>query len=167
MPLEKEATADIKIQNMFLQIEDLGAVIYEYQIEQITEGDENILLQALSAAEEEAKSYLTPNPNKRDYLDGRLLYDVEAIFSASGLDRNALILQHCITIAKWHIIQLSNPDIIYEPVKERYDRAVEWFNKIAKGSVNLSSLPQLELPQDETTRQPFSFGSRTKFNHDY
>ncbi|KGO89746.1 phage protein Gp36 family protein [Flavobacterium suncheonense] len=152
---------------MFLEINDLGAVIYDYQIEQITEGNDDIVLQGLAAAEEEAKSYLTPNPNQRDYLDGRLLYDVETIFNATGLDRNALILQHCITIAKWHIVQLCNADIIYEQAKERYDRAIDWFTKIAKGSINLSSLPQLQLPDDDTTRQPFSFGSRAKFNHDY
>ncbi len=153
---------------MFIVKEDLGNVIYDYQLDQITDGDDNIIAQGIAAAVEEAKSYLTPNINDREWLNGRLLYDVEAIFSATELDRNSLILQHCCTLAKWHIAQLCNADFIYEKAKDRYDRAIDWFTKIAKGTINLSTLPQ--LVRDETTagdKQPFEFGSRTKFNHDY
>lgn len=152
---------------MFLQKEDLGSVMYGYQITQITENNDDLVLQGLAAAEEETKSYLTSNPNKKDYLDGRVLYDVDLIFSKVGAERNALILQHCTTIAKWHIVQLCNADIIYEQAKERYDRAVEWLTKIAKGTITLSSLPKLERTEENTEMQPFSFGSRAKFNHDY
>lgn len=153
---------------MFLEKEDLGNVIYDYQMDEITEGDDTIVLQAISAAIEEAKSYLTPNTNDNKWLDGRMLYDVEAIFNATGLDRNSLILQHCCTLAKWHLAQLCNADFIYEKAKERYDRAIDWFTKIAKGTINLTTLPQ--LVRDEQTagdKQPFQFGSRQKFNHDY
>lgn len=152
---------------MFLIKEDLGSVIYSYQVEQITEGNEDIVSQALSAAVEEAKSYLTPNVNKLETLDGRILYDTETIFNATALDRNALILQHCLTLAKFHIAVLCNADFIYEQAKERYDRAIDWFTKLAKGTVVLSSLPRLTLDDSNNDRQPFSSGSRTKFNHDY
>lgn len=152
---------------MFLDPLDLDGVIYNYQIEQITEGDATIVLQALAAAEEEAKSYLEPNANQREFLDGRLLYDVAAIFSKTGAERNPLILQHTLTMAKWHLVQLCNADIIYEAAKERYDRAIDWFTKMSKGTIKLSSLPQLERTDENTDTQPFSFGSRAKFNHDY
>lgn len=152
---------------MFLKKQDLGAVIYAYQLDQITEGNNDLVAQALAAAEEEAKSYLTPNVNKLESLDGRILYDTDAIFSAQDLDRHALILQHCLTLAKFHIATLCNADFIYEQAKERYDRAIEWFTKLSKGSVVLTSLPQISLTEDNNTRQPFSSGSRTKFNHDY
>jgi len=152
---------------MFIEKVDLGSVIYDYQIDQITEGDDNIILQAIAAAIEEAKSYLEPNPNAKEWLDGRLLYDVNAIFNATGTDRNSLILQHCCTLAKWHITQLCNAEIIYEVAKERYDRAIDWFTKIAKGTINLSSLPQLNRTEENVTKNPFEFGSRAKFNHDY
>ena len=153
---------------MFLEKEDLGNVIYHYQLDQITDGDDNIVAQGIAAAVEEAKSYLTPNINDKKWLDGRMLYDVETIFSATELDRNSLILQHCCTLAKWHIAQLCNADFIYEKAKDRYDRAISWFTKIATGTINLSTLPQ--LVRDEETagdKQPFEFGSRIKFNHDY
>ena len=152
---------------MFLEKEDLGSVIYAYQIDQITEGNDDIVAQALAAAEEEAKSYLTTNTNKLETLDGRIIYDTEAIFSAVGLDRNALILQHCLTLAKFHIATLCNADFIYEQAKERYDRAIDWFTKLSKGTVVLTSLPRITLDDTNSERQPFSAGSRTKFNHDY
>lgn len=152
---------------MFLTKEDLGSVIYSYQVEQITEGNDDLVAQALSAAVEEATSYLTPNINKLETLDGRILYDTQAIFNATALDRNALILQHCLTLAKFHIAILCNADFIYEQAKERYDRAIDWFTKLAKGTVVLTSLPRLTLDETNNDRQPFSAGSRTKFNHDY
>lgn len=152
---------------MFLAKEDLGSVIYAYQVDQITEGNDDLVAQALAAAEEEAKSYLTPNTNKLETLDGRILYDTVLIFSSDGLDRNALILQHCLTLAKFHIATLCNADFIYEQAKERYDRAIEWFTKLSKGTVVLTSLPRIILDDTNSERQPFSSGSRTKFNHDY
>lgn len=152
---------------MFLKKADLGSVIYAYQIDQITEGNDDLVAQALAAAEEEAKSYLTPNVNKLETLDGRILYDTALIFSADGLDRNALILQHCLTLAKFHVATLCNADFIYEQAKERYDRAIEWFTKLAKGTVVLTSLPRIVLTDENNDRQPFSSGSRVKFNHEF
>lgn len=151
---------------MFLKKADLKNNIYNYQIEQITEGDDTIVTLALSAAEEECRSYLEANIYKRDSQDGRLLYDVATIFSETCADRNPLILQHCITLAKYHIIQLSNVDILYEQAKERYDRAIDWLTKLANGSITLKSLPVLDIADEDPSLTPFSFGSRQKFNHE-
>lgn len=153
---------------MFIEKEDLGATIYEYQIDQITDGDDGKIDQACNAAIEEAKSYLTPNPNDKRWLDGRLLYDVQNIFNKEGNDRHSLIVRQCSTMAKWYLAELCNADFIYDKTKDRYDRAVSWFKLVAEGKINVSSLPLLE--RDETTagdKQPFEFGSRAKFNHDY
>ncbi len=153
---------------MFAEKNDLKNNIYQYQIDQITEGDDSIVLQAIETAIDEVKSYLEPN-DKKEYLDGRLRYDVNAIFSATGSDRNALILNHVLTVSKWYIIDLANVDILYEMAKERYDRSISWLKKLNKGEVNLSSLPQLN--QDSTDGEieeikPFAMGSRPKFNHE-
>lgn len=153
---------------MFIGKEDLGSAIYDYQLDQITDGNDDLVAQACSAAIDEAKSYLTPNTDNTKWLDGRLLYDVEAIFSKSGNDRHSLIVQHCCTLAKWYVAELCNADFIYEKAKDRYDRAVAWFNKVAEGKINVSTLPQ--LVRDDITageKQPFEMGSREKFNHDY
>lgn len=152
---------------MFLTQEDLGSTIYAYQIEDITEGDNDIVEQGLQAAEEEIRSYLSGN-NKKEWSDGRLRYDVTAILSAVGTQRNALIVRQASTIAKWYIIELCNTDALMEQAKERYDRAIAWLKKVSTGELNLSTLPTLpdnpESSTDDTT--PFAYGSREKFTHE-
>jgi len=151
---------------MFLKYEDLGSTMYGFQIHQITEGNSDIVDIALAAAEEEIRSYLTGN-NRKEWLDGRIQYDVEAILSKTGLERNQLIVKQGITIAKYWLIDLSNADMIYEQAKERYDRSTEWLTKLANGELTLGTLPTLADTNDEgETKQAFSFGSRKKFNHE-
>jgi len=148
---------------MFLTEDDMPSSMYGYQLEQITEGNDDIVATAMAAAEEEVRSYLTGN-NMREWQDGRLQYDVDAIFAKGGAARNSLILRHCVTVAKWWIVELCNADVIYEQAKERYDRSVAWLMKLSKGDVTVSSLPLLNV--ENSTREPFSFGSRKKFNHE-
>ena len=156
---------------MYLQIEDLKNNIYNYQVEQITQGDESIVLQALDTAEQEVKSYFYIN-QKKEFLDGRKIYDVDKTFSAKGNDRNALLVSLCLSVAKWYIVDLCNADIIYQHAKERYDRAIEYLQKINKGEVSLGNIPTLQDTNQESSQKenihnkPFSFGSRNKFNHE-
>jgi phage gp36-like protein len=147
---------------MFLSQDELKSAIYEYQVTDITEGDDTIVENAIAAAIDEVKAYLTPN-NRLENWDGRVLYDTEKLFAAEGSERNALILAHTKTIAKWWIILLANPDIIYEQVKERYDRSIEFLTKVAKGVVTLAGVPI--LPPDNNNNA-FLSGSRRKFNHE-
>lgn len=152
---------------MFLNPEDLKNKIYDYQVEDITEGDEAITLQACQAAEQECRSYLAAN-NKREWADGRLKYDLEAIFNAEGDERNPLILSHCITMAKWHIVDLANVDMLYDKAKDRYDRSVKYLNQLAKGDISLDSLPLIkpDAPSEQdNANNAFIFGSRPKFNY--
>lgn len=157
---------------MFITKEDLGTALYSYQIEEITEGNDDIVLQAIAAAETEVKSYLTAN-NKREWRDGRLRYDVKKIFAQTGAERNALLVSHTATIAKWYIVELCNADYIYQHAKDRYDRAVAWLKQLAKGEINLEDLPTLSLDDENeqdngnsNIKEPFIFGSREKFNHE-
>jgi len=75
-------------------------------------------------------------------------------------------------VAKWWIILLSNPDIIYEQVKERYDRSIAYLAKVAKGDITIGSLPVISPPApDPNTDDPHDggiaiWGSRQKFNHE-
>lgn len=141
---------------MFASKEDLGSAIYGYQVDQITEGDDDLVLQAINAAIEEVGGYLA----------GNSLYDVAAIFATTGTNRNALILTHTVTIAKWYIVELCNADVIYEQAKERYDRAVSWLTKLSKSTVTLGSLPTIPIATGETETDTFGYGSRVKFIHD-
>ena len=141
---------------MFLTKEDLGSAIYGFQVDQITEGNDDLVLQAIGSAIEEVGGYLA----------GNSLYDVAAIFAATGTNRNALILTHTATVAKWYLVELCNADIIYEQAKERYDRATAWLTKLSKGTVTLGSLPVVPIATGETETDTFGYGSRVKFNHD-
>jgi len=153
---------------MFLLPDDMGTVIYDYQVSQIADGDDTAMPSAIMAAVEEAESYLTPN-SRKEWQDGRPKYDVNKIFSAVGSARNYLILQHCKTIAKFHFINLCNADILYERAQKNYDRAVSYLKDLGRGNVTLNSLPLLvETPETETEDEvlPYRSGSRLKFNHE-
>jgi len=162
---------------MFLSKSDLKSVIYEYQLDQIIEvttsntTNDDIVLMAIGAAVEEIKSYLSPNLQDR-WKDGRSRYDVQAIFSATGSARNPLILELCKNIAVYYLCRLSNVDMIEQKVKERYERAIDWLEKVS-GTGKSAGAPSInpDLPMlsfDPTTDDSLSWrmGSREKFNHE-
>lgn len=151
---------------MFLLKEELKTHAYEYQLDEITEGDDTIVDSAIATAIDEVKSYLTIG-NQVHFKNGMPLYDVEAIFSKTGADRHALILGHTKNCAKWWVLELSNVDIIYEHVKERYDRSIAFLTKVQRGEINIHGLDVLDPEEDElAAKDPFRSGSRKKFNHD-
>lgn len=163
-------SVQLKIENiksMFLQKEDLGSTIYEYQIDEITEGDESIVEQGLLAAEGEIRSYLSGN-NKKEWLDGRLRYDVDAILNATGNQREPIIVRLGATIAKWYIIDVCNTEVIADHAEKRYDRAIGFLKKLSSGELNLSTLPVISENIEETSENDTSFvwGSRAKFIHE-
>jgi phage gp36-like protein len=157
---------------MFLTTEEMKSVAYDYQLDQITETSPDIVEMAINAAVEEMKSYLSPTGQIR-WRDGRPRYDVAAIFGKTGSDRNALILELCKSIALYYVCRLANVDIIQERVKERYDRAVDWLEKVA-GVGKYANAPGIapDLPvlapaaDTDDTGKPFRSGSREKFNHE-
>lgn len=149
----------------FIEIADLKSNIYEYQLNDITENDTTITEMAIGAGVEEARGYLTPG-SQNEFKDGRLLFDVAAIFGKTGVDRNPLILAATKACVMWWLIDLANTDIIYEQAKERYDDAVKILTNVRDGKMNLSTLEVLDPDDDNVAnREPFAMGSRPKFNH--
>lgn len=152
----------------FLEIEDMGSTIYDYQVDQIADGNDEAMPDAITAAIEEARSYLTQN-DRKEYSDGRPHYDVEKIFSKTGTQRNSLLLQKTKTIAKYHFIDLCNADILYDRAQKNYDRAIAYLIKLAKGDVTISGLELIEenpVESGEEEALPYRSGSRLKFNHE-
>ena len=157
---------------MFINIDELKSAIYGYQLNEITEitadddSNTDIILMAIEAATEEMKSYLrrtTPRMPR---------YDVDAIFTAEGTGRNPLVLELCKSIAVWYLCRLSSVDIIEEKVTKRYDRAIEWLEKVSgtgkyAGSPVLDpGLPVITLDAEADASLPFRFASRERFNHE-
>lgn len=136
---------------MFLKPEELHSSMYAHVIREITEGDEQIVAQAIEEAIEEVRSYLRPR------------YDTEKIFAAEGSARNALILGNTKVVTVWNIIKLSNAETIYEIWRDRYDRVIKYLEGVAAGT----RTPSLPLLTDEKGEVKITarFGSNPKFSH--
>jgi hypothetical protein len=136
---------------MFIDPAELKTVVYQYQIDEITENDSDIIVTAIMTAIEETKLYL------------RNTYDCDVIFAQTGAARNPLIAEYVKGIALWHIIRLSNVDMIYTQVKERYDRIIKALTAISAGELS-PDLPHLTAP-DGTIAMKLHIFSNRKFGH--
>ncbi|MBD1394270.1 hypothetical protein [Mucilaginibacter glaciei] len=148
----------------FLEKTDFSSVIRMYELDTITANDDTLVDQAIEAAIEEVSGYFVPN-DKKQWDDGRPHYDVEAIFNATGTNRNALMMANTKIVAIWHLLILCNTGFEYEEAKDRYDRSTTYLKKLGAGEINSRTLPRItvEPPEDEL---PFQMGSRPKFNHE-
>ena len=154
----------------FLTKDELKSVIRQHKVTHISDSDDSIVEIAISAAVTEVSSRIAPN-NKKTWNDGRLKYDIDAIFGAEGEDRNPLILELTKVIALWWLILRCNAGVHYEVIRDRYEAAIEYLKDLASGEANDPTLPQIEPPTDEQgnpiTSNPFVMGSRKKFNHEF
>jgi hypothetical protein len=165
---------------MFLTVEEMKSVLYEYQMEQIAEGDTDIIEDGIDAATAEVRGYFEA-ANNRVHMSPMTIqqaskwkvYDTEAIFNAQGTERDAFVMRLVKRIAAWNICELANVDVVYEHVRERYEKAITTLEKIAgmgdyvSSPLTLSNLPSpASTPPPEVTALPFRCGSRQKFNHE-
>ena len=153
---------------MFLSEDEMKSVMYSYQLNEIVDNDSDIILDGINAGIAEVKSYFTAS-NQNQWNDGRPRYDTEAIFGAEGDVRDAWVLRMCKTVAAWNICELANVDIIYDHVKDRYEKVIKNLEKIAGIGyyANSPSLtPNLPTINEEPASLPFRRGSRQKFNHE-
>lgn len=139
---------------MYLESNELKTHAYAHELQAIIQGDETIALAAIDTAIEFAKSKLMK------------AYDVEAIFSTTGSDRNPLLLKIVKDIAVWELIGLANPSIDYPDKKYRYEQAVDWLTAVYKGMpANLPIKP--EDDKQGNGSKSFSFHSRPKRKNYY
>lgn len=138
---------------MFCTPDELKNVAYQYQIDQITMNDDTLVVTALETAMEEIRSYLSHR------------YDMKKAFEAQESERNLQILHLTKVIALYHLVQLSNVDMLYDRVKGDYDTAITFLNRCAEGKLN-PSLPPLQS-EDTTTGGTLEWGSDTKLKNNY
>jgi phage gp36-like protein len=130
----------------FLTISELKTHLYNENVEVISRNDDTIVQAAIDAALAEAKGYLTA-------------YDVSAVFTATGSNRNALLLTFVKDIATWHFLVLCNAGVELELRQDRYERAINWLKAVQKGDVSA------DLPadtSDDAVSGVIIFGSNTK-----
>ncbi len=167
---------------MFISADEMKSVLYEYQIEEITEENDDIVTEGIEAAISEVKSYFHAANNRREMAglnsqqyNAWKLYDVDAIFNATGNARNKFVMRIVQRVAAWNICELANPDVIYERVKTHYDNAITTLEKIAgMGEYANSQMVLTDLPsptpvtpsEGTTEKKPFRMISRPKFQHE-
>lgn len=124
----------------FINIEDYDASIHREILDSLLRADsENYDPQIIEICEDRAIAEMTSYLNKT--------YDVNAIFSATGSERNALILMFALDITIYHIFCQHNPYKISQIRQDRYERAVEWLKGVMKGDITIADVPR--LPEEE------------------
>ena len=142
---------------MFLETSEMKNVLYEYQMDEITENDPSIVEDGILAGIQEVRSYFEASNARRESANltaqqyaAWKLYDVNAIFNAQGSARDKFILRLCQRVAAFNICELSNVDINYDHVKERYESSIKTLEKIAgMGEYADSRLIIFDLPAIE------------------
>jgi phage gp36-like protein len=138
----------------FIIFDDYKTLIKDDVLQAVMDNDKTIILEVELMAQAEIESYL----NQR--------YDVGNIFNKTANQRNPLVLMYMIDIILYHIHARINPKYIPEIRKDRYDVALSWLDKVAKGLLN-PNLPRLVNTDNETTGFTTRFGSNTKFGHQF
>ena len=121
--------------SQFVKIEDYDASVHREILDALVRDDESLVEICEDRAIAEMRCYLS----KR--------YDCDAIFSASGPERNQLVLMMVIDIAVYHIFCIHNPQKLSQIRKDRYERAVEWMRAVADEEISIDGVPL--LPEDE------------------
>lgn len=118
----------------FITADDYSASIRLELIEKALRGEDSILESVEDQAIAEMKSYLA----------GR--YDVDAIFSATGDDRHALVLMIAKDIAIYHLCSIRE-GLMTQIRIDRYEHAIKWLEGVQKGELAVEGLPR--LPEED------------------
>lgn len=137
---------------MFISKEDLKIAIREYEIDEITSGDDTLIDAAISAAIGEMKPYL-------------FRFDTGKIFNARGQEREPLLVRFAVDIAVFEIISIARPDQDLENRRALYKRAIDWLKQVRDEDLP-TGFPELPSP-GETGNGDVLFGSERKRNNYY
>ena len=135
----------------FISKEDFDATVHRDILEAITRQDDAVVEICTDRAISEM----------RCYLSGR--YDCDAVFSATGKERNQLVLMMLTDIAVYHLFCLHNPQKLSQMRKDRYERAVEWLKAVRRGDISVDGLPTAQKsPEEATDSSPYQMLSNKK-----
>ncbi len=138
---------------MFIDNEDYRVVIGDAALKVVSQSSPENIANAEAEAVEEMSGYLRP------------VYDTEAIFSATGKDRNRLIVMYTADIALYHLTASQPQKMGSEIRKERYERAVKWLEGVQAGRI-LPDLP-IAVSDDGSAGFGTSYHSFPKLRHDW
>lgn len=139
---------------MFVTDQDYKVVIGEQALKVVSQISQENRANAETEAVEEIAGYLRPK------------YDTGAIFSASGTQRNELVVMYTCDIAIYHMTASTPQKMGMEIRKERYERAIKWLEGVQVGKI----VPDLPLATDEHGNPvgiPLVYGSQKKIKHNW
>jgi len=139
---------------MFLEQTELKTVGVPEVIEKVINNDSDIVTQIIAESIDIMKGYLSPH------------FDVEAIFNATGNDRSLVVLKYLKDIVIYEIYIRKTHDI-NEVAEKRYNEAMLWLEKVAKGIIQPAGLPLPESDTDSTGDGFIKFGSQTKYSSNF
>jgi phage gp36-like protein len=135
---------------MFIAKEDYLPLMKSDNLNLTLQNDDTILLGEESQAIETVKSYLFER------------YDTALIFEKIGVERNLMIVRHCVNIVLYNIYQRI-PNARDLPLKTKnYEETITFLERVADGKVSLD-LPRL-FKNDGTSQTKFRGGSNQKQN---
>lgn len=106
-------------------------------------------------AEEEMSSYLRPRG-----------YDIPAIFSAIGANRNPLIIMYMIDLVLYHLYSNTAARAMPKNREDRYNAAISWLSKVNGGGLD-PDLPVKETSGDVDGTPKLKLGSNPKYSKRY
>lgn len=118
---------------MFVTATDYKVVIGAAALAVVTQTDQANRENAEKEAVEEISGYLRPQ------------YDCEAIFSATGDDRNSQMVMFTCDIALYHMTASTSRGMGSDVRKERYERAIKWLESVQAGKIR----PELPTATNE------------------
>lgn len=139
---------------MFVTDQDYKVVIGEQALKVVSQISAENRANAETEAVEEIAGYLRPK------------YDTGAVFSASGTQRNKLVVMYTCDIAIYHMTASTPQKMGMEIRKERYERAIKWLEGVQAGKI----VPDLPLAIDEygeTIGIPMKYGSQKKQRYNW
>lgn len=142
---------------MYLNIEELKTVATREVIDLITNSDDSIVNEIIAESIDLMKSYLFR------------YYDTSSVFEKQGEQRSKVLLKYLKDIVI-HEVYIRRTKKMNEVAKIRYDEAMLWLEKLAKGDIEADLPKKLEdtdgdgIPDEAT---PFmKLGSRKSYkNH--
>jgi phage gp36-like protein len=138
---------------MFITDEDYKVVIGDTALKVISQTSDENRINAENEAVEEISGYLRPT------------YDVSAIFSAEGDDRNKLVVMYTADIALYHMIASQPQKFGTEVRKERYERAIKWLEGVQSGKI-IPDLPRA-VNEDGVTASDTVYFTEPKLRHNW
>ena len=140
---------------MFLEEEDYRTVCSPRELEVLQQADTPTRQRAERVAMEEVASYL------------RTRYDIDRAYAAIGNERNAHLVQLCVSVTLHYLVQWLPQKMASAHRIEQYERTIEWLRLAQAGKVTASLPLAGESGNGDGNNFPCMAGSMPRSQYDW